>query len=424
MTSAVSALWRINLLVTLFFALVGALCLALMLRQAAEDVRRELRAAEAVADYLRDAAQRDPAALQPHLVANLRHVRVLRLDQPDAEPAPDPLDRWLALWLYPAAQHPGEALALADGRRVRISVDPRDEVGEIRDSLQQLVFLFGLALALSLLAIRWAVKRGLRVLDELLGALQLITRGDLRARLPAHSSAESQRLATHFNRMAGALERVNQENAALTRALLDLQERERRQLAQALHDDLGQYLAGIRAQLFLLRTVTGQLPLVNQTAQALESHCQHLQDGFRALVRDLYPVMLERLDLTEAVRLLGEQWQQAHGIQCRMNLANDLPPLSGETKAHLYRLLQEALTNVVRHAGASQVRVRLRAGRGRLRVMVRDDGRGAECLGAGGIGLRSMRERARCLGGELRVLTRPGAGLSLSLNVPLEGLGP
>ncbi|AYF86612.1 MULTISPECIES: ATP-binding protein [unclassified Pseudomonas] len=419
-----SALWRINLLVTLFFVLVGGACLALLLRQAGQDVRRELMAAEAVVEYLRDSARRDPAALQPHLTGNLRHVRVHRLDQPSAEPAPGPLQRWLAHWLYPAAEASGDVLSLVDGSRVRISVDPRDEVDEIRDSLQQLLVLFAIALCLSLWAIRWAVRRGLRVLDELLGALQQVSRGDLQARLPAHSSAESQRLAGHFNQMAACLERVKVENAELTQALLALQERERRQLAQALHDDLGQYLAGIRAQLFLLRSVTGQLPVVNRTAQALENNCQHLQDGFRALVRDLYPVVLERLELAEAIRLLGQQWQEAHGISCRMQLADDLPALSGEAKAHLYRLLQEALTNVVRHAGASEVRIRLRTGQRRLRLVVRDDGRGAESLGGGGIGLRSMRERARCLGGELRLLTRPGAGLVLCLNIPLEEPGP
>ncbi|MCY1347662.1 hypothetical protein D9M69_337800 [compost metagenome] len=419
-----SALWRINLLVVLFFALVGAACLALLLRQAEQDVRRELLAAEAVAQYLREAALRDPAALQPRLTGSLRHVRVHRLDQPERAQAAGPMQRWLAQWLYPEGDAAAEVLSLADGSRVRIRVDPRDEVDEIRDSLQQLLLLFGLALGLSLLAIHWAVRRGLRVLDELLAALQQVSRGELRARLPPHSSAESQRLADHFNRMATSLERVNAENAELTDALLALQERERRQLAQALHDDLGQYLAGIRAQLFLLRSVSGQLPVVSSTAEALESNCQHLQDGFRALVRDLYPVVLERLELAEAVRLLGQQWQEAHGIACRMQLAEDLPPLSLEAKAHLYRLLQEALTNVLRHAGAREVRIRLRAGRQRLRLLVRDDGRGAGHLAGGGIGLRSMRERARCLGGELKLLTRPGAGLVLSLSVPVEGLGP
>lgn len=416
-----SALWRINLLVTLFFLLVGAACLALMLRQAGQDVRRELAAAEAVAEYLRGAALRDPAALQGQLSGNLRHVRVRRLDLLSSEPEAGPLQRVLAHWLYPAGEAEGEALLLADGRRVRISVDPRDEVDEIRDSLQQLLLLFGLALGLSLLAIHWAVRRGLRVLDELLAALQQVSRGDLQARLPPHSSAESQRLAGHFNRMAASLERVKSENAELTQALLALQERERRQLAQALHDDLGQYLAGIRAQLFLLRSVSGQPALVQRTTEALENNCQHLQEGFRCLVRDLYPVVLERLELTEAIRLLGQQWQQAHGISCRMQLDEALPALSGEAKAHLYRLLQEALTNVARHAGAGEVRIRLRAGRRRLRLLVRDDGCGAERLGKGGIGLCSMRERARCLGGELRLLTRPGAGLALCLNVPLEG---
>ena len=157
-----SALWRINLWVCGFFALVTCACTALLLHQALADVERELQSAEAVVHYLSETAERDPASLQPHLTASLRHVRVhwLASDDTAQAPASDGLDAWLGRLLFVEARRSAQVLDLPDGRRVSIAVDPRDEIDEVWDSLQQLLGLCALALALSLLTIRWAVRRG------------------------------------------------------------------------------------------------------------------------------------------------------------------------------------------------------------------------------------------------------------------------
>lgn len=411
-----SALWRINLLVGLFFALLAGVCLAVLVHQGNDDVRREMDAARGVIEYLREAAQRDPASLDPDLTAGLRHVRVHWLDS--GAPAPHTgLDDWLVTRLYPDLPAP-TLLTLADGRRVQLSLDPRDEIDEVRDSLVQLLVLFGVSLLASLLAIRWAVQGGLRVVEQLHGALENVSRGQFQVRLPDHALPEAQRLASGFNGMVGELERACVENAELTRALLAVQERERQQLAQALHDDIGQYLAGIRAQVFLLRSLEGQDGMGCVTLDRLEQHCQGLNESFRALVRDLYPVVLERVSLEEALRLHVGQWQASQGVRCSLHL-EPLPALPTVAKAHLYRLLQEALTNVARHADARRVRVILRRHCGRLYLWVRDDGRGCNGRPRTGIGMRSMHERARCLGGELHLRRRPGGGLALRLWMPL-----
>ena len=231
---------------------------------------------------------------------------------------------------------------------------------------------------------------------------------------------QARQLAEHCNRMGAALEQAQAENARLTQALLAAQEQERARLAQTLHDDLGQYLAGIRAQLCLLRTVAEQPAMVAQTARVLETNCEGLQQGFRALVHNLYPVASQHMPLADAFGLLVNQWQASQGIECRLRVGGHLPMLSGPSRMHLYRMLQEALTNVARHAGASQVRVRLqRSGKG-LRLFIRDNGCGAQQPQRPGVGLHSMAERARSLGGELRIFNRPGAGWALALNIPLE----
>ena len=417
-----SALWRINLWVCGFFALVTLACMALLVHQALADVERELQSAEAVVEYLSETAERDPVSLQPRLTRSLRHVRVHWLEPGEAArlPAQDGLDAWLGRLLFAEARHSAQVLDLKDGRRVMIAVDPRDEIDEVWDSLQQVLFLCGLALLVSLLTIRWAVRRGMHLLDELLRALQQVSGGQLHVRLRAQGMPEARQLATHFNRMTGALEQARADNTQLTQTLLAVQEQERTHLAQTLHDDLGQYLAGIRAQACLLRLVADQPETVERTVRELEHNCEHLQQGFRALVHDLYPVVLQHLPLSEAFAMLVEQWQGRQGIDCWLQVSAQLPALSGPNKTHLYRLLQEALTNIARHAEASQVRIRLQHCGGHLRLLIRDNGRGARQPQRPGVGLYSMFERARSLGGNLRIISHPGAGWALALSMPLE----
>lgn len=416
-----SPLWRINLWVIAFFALVTLACATLLLHQAVADVKRELQSAESVVHYLRETAERDPASLQPRLTGSLRHVRVRWLAPGEVFPAQ--VDKGFQAWLGrrllddgPAAQ----VVDLRDGRRAWIAVDPRDEVEEILDSLVQLLGVCAMALLLSLWVIRWAVRRGMRLLEDLQRALLQVSAGNLQVRLPAEGVAHKQFLAGHFNRMVAALGEAQADNARLTQALLAVQEQERTRLAQTLHDDLGQYVAGIRARACLLRLVIDQPPALEQTVSQLEAHCEHLQQGFRALVQDLYPVILQHLPLDAAIGLLAEQWQQNQAIACRLSIDGPLPPLSAPHKTHLYRLLQEALTNVARHAGATQVRIRLQHRAGRLRLLVRDNGRGAAQPARPGVGLHSMAERARSLGGELRIISQPGAGWALALNIVVE----
>ena len=419
-----SALWRINLWVSCCFAVFTLACAGVVLHQASADVKRELQSAEAVVVYMAQAASHNPASLQPMLIEHLRHVRVHWLNPGELErpavPFETGLDGWLGMVLAGKHSDSTRMLVLDDGRRVALSVDARDGVDEVWDSLQQLLAVCAVAWAMSLLSISWAVRRGLRLLAALLHALQQVAGGQLDVRLQVTGGLQARQLAGHFNQMAAAIEQAQADNQQLTGALLAVQEQERTRLAQALHDDLGQYVAGIRAQVCLLQLWAHQPEQVRQTAQTLESNCAGLQSGFRALVRDLYPVALQHLPMAEALNQLVTQWRASQGVECHLRVDAQLPALSPARRTHLYRLLQEALTNVARHARAREVRVRLQRGAHGLRLLVRDDGCGASQPARPGVGLHSMTERARSLGGELRILTRPGAGWALSLTIPLE----
>ncbi|MBV6369235.1 hypothetical protein H7972_33095, partial [Pseudomonas aeruginosa] len=119
------------------------------------------------------------------------------------------------------------------------------------------------------------------------------------------------------------------------RWLLAVQERERRLLAQAVHDDIGQYLTGIRTQLLLLRCTAG----AGQPALArLERYCQGLDDSFRALLRGLPPPALQRQSLDEALRACVADWQEGQGIACELRLGVRCRPWTAAAGTHLYRL--------------------------------------------------------------------------------------
>ncbi|WP_252274507.1 sensor histidine kinase [Pseudomonas subflava] len=237
----------------------------------------------------------------------------------------------------------------------------------------------------------------------------------------ARGEADDRRCGTAGEGHA-ALARAKAENLLLRRALLQVEERERNRLGRALHDDLGQYVAGIRARAGLFALLADDPPAVRRSAQQLEQHCRALQDGFHGLVRDLYPATLERQPLERAVRELAGRWQTEEGLHCRVGFDTRLPEPGRECKLQLYRLLQEALTNVARHSGAQGARLRLRRRGQRLCLALRDDGHG-QPPARRGVGLLSMSERARELGGELLYRGRPGRGWSLYLSIPLEEVG-
>lgn len=414
-----STLWRINVYVTFFFAAVVSVCLVVLLRQAEADVQRELGAAQVLVDYLAEAAPHDPERFV-RLEGYLRHVRLELVEAGESSSlsAAQSHDR-LTRFLYPQPA-PLHRIALADGRALLLAIDPQDEVEEAQDSIVQLLGVFALALLLTLLTIRWAVRRGLLVLDDLLLALQQIGEGQLAVRLQSYALLEAEQLAEQFNTMAAALQSAQAENSQLTRALLNLQDTERSRLGQTLHDDLGQYVAGMRAQIKLLQVVREQPQTVLSVAQVLEEHGQQLQTGFRCLVRDLYPAMLDHLSVAQMLEQLQEHWQQSHGGQCRLHVFNALPLLTVAQKNQLYRFLQEALTNVSRHAQATEVQIWLQYKAGALRLLLRDNGSGCAAPHQG-LGLRSMAERARTLAAQLYIQARSKRGWSIYLYLPMVG---
>jgi len=420
------AVVRLNLLVAGAFLLALLLSLYALIHQARSDIRRELSSGMRMAEQLLTQVARHPEQLETLLDVELRHLSLQVLpagvSPVSEEQSETATPHWFAGLVWPSNQPLFERRIPLDARRILVLIaDPADELEEVWESALQILWLFVVAAILSSLAISWGVGRGMRPVGQILEALDQIQQGRFNARLGNYSVPEVRRLADHFNRMAEVLEREQSDNRRLTRELMALQEKERRYLACELHDDLGQYLTGIHAQAYLLSKASGRADLVAKTAPLIVRDCERIQQGFRRLVRNLHPVILEPLGLEESLRSLAEQWQQSSGIECRL-LLRPLPELPDEDSAtHLYRLLQEALNNVARHAHATQVCINLSQAGNNLSLRVQDNGQGLPVDVRPGVGLRSMQERARCLNARLELMSAEGQGLLLTLDLPLSG---
>jgi len=218
-------------------------------------------------------------------------------------------------------------------------------------------------------------------------------------------------------------ERMQQEDLRnrLIEQVMTAQDEERRRVARELHDETGQSLTAL---LVGLRTIEGSQTIAQavQLAQRLrETTAQTLIDLGR-LWRGLHPGVLDDLGLVAAVTRHAEEFAQAHGVAVEVRTEGlDGDGLSPLLQATVYRVLQEALTNVARHAGAQRVSVRLVRGVGSVELRVEDDGAGFKPGNSGRLGLRGMRERAALLGGSVKVESQPGGGTTITAQIPVRG---
>lgn len=219
-------------------------------------------------------------------------------------------------------------------------------------------------------------------------------------------------------RLTEQLHCVQQDNAELARALRTLQDRERQHLGQNLHDDVGQYVVALRAQIQLLSLLAEQPQRVRDIAETLEQHASQMQHSLQAVVGGLYPVNLGSMHLAQLLQRVQNHWQQLHGGQCSLHILNVPPPLTLAQTQQLYQLLQEVLSNAKRHGRATHLHLWLQYKQQTWRIVLRDNGQGGE-LNQNGIGLHSIHARAQALSAQVHIQARPTRGWSLYLYAPL-----
>lgn len=269
------------------------------------------------------------------------------------------------------------------------------------------VLVIGLALILA--ANAFLVRASLSPLTSLTALMRRVDLLRNRDRLPASGNGDLGDVIDAFNQM---LDRLEDERSLASAHALAAQEAERRRIARELHDEIGQSLT---VALLALRRVRDRAPaqLAEEMEQVQESVRASL-DEVRQVARRLRPGVLEDLGLTSALTALATDL--APTVEVTRAVAPGLPSLSSEVELVLYRIAQESLTNVARHAQTTTAALSLRPEHGDLVLRVTDEGRGG--VRESGAGIRGMRERALLIGAHLALVSPPGGGTEITLTVP------
>ncbi|SAK51980.1 PAS/PAC sensor signal transduction histidine kinase [Caballeronia temeraria] len=197
-------------------------------------------------------------------------------------------------------------------------------------------------------------------------------------------------------------------------------ENERASISRELHDDLGQQLAALKMQVSILRTGAADAHVVQQALAQIDT----IIGSVRRISAGLRPPVLDDLGLFAAIDWLVCDFRRRFDLAIRLDIDGDEDGLDTAASTSIFRLVQEALTNVVRHAHASEVRISIVCARSRCILTIEDDGRGADITRArpdGTFGLLGMGERVRQLGGAIEFRSAPGEGFSIRADIPLPG---
>lgn len=377
-----------------------------------------------------------------HDLSRLRHVSITRqgdaaaVSQSSARVDDDDAARSPPAW-FVALVHP-EKTSVTVPITIRgkpqalvITSHPDDEMAEIWDGIVTQLEVGSVIAAALLLITMMVVGRALAPLKALSQAMTDIESGGYGTRVTPGGAPELAAICTRLNHLAATLGDAVEEKRRLAERTVSLQDVERKEIARELHDEFGPHLFALRAHAgALMRLSDVGVPDANALRKhggAILEQVNALQQFNRRILERLRPVGLAELGLREALGALLRLWGESHPD---MAIETNISPLLGEAgetaELTIYRVIQESLTNVFRHAGATSVNVSvepaeqpagLQAGRSFARVRVRDNGSGMKPDHKLGFGLTGMRERILALGGTLTIASDEG-GVTVEALVP------
>jgi len=225
-------------------------------------------------------------------------------------------------------------------------------------------------------------------------------------------------------RSENKVQELLKHNSDLLQRLFTAEEDERRALARELHDDMGQTSTAIRTEVAVLQRSGGLNTEAQASAKRIGESAQHLSNMTRQMLQRLRPAALDSLGLRQALTSMCEQWQRSNLTICTLSFTGEIDHLNDYASVTVYRIVQEALTNVARHAKAQQVKVQLALDAQGLHLKIEDDGQGMADAQAvhTGFGLLGMQERVASLAGHLDITSNLGQGVCLGVHIPKESL--
>ncbi|HHJ35246.1 MAG TPA: HAMP domain-containing protein [Gammaproteobacteria bacterium] len=274
-----------------------------------------------------------------------------------------------------------------------------------------------------------------RRLGVLANAAAEVEAGDYSVTVPTETDDEVGKTAHAFNRMVAEIssrtrqlkkeEKITQqllaENRLLIQKSLEVQEEERKNLARELHDELGQCITAIQADAESIRDLSTQDDKrINISANAILNVSAHIYDVVHSMMHLLRPSVLDNLGLVEALKDEIDAWSKRNPkTSCIHSFEGDLSDLGEHTNITIYRIVQECLTNITKHAHATHVNIKLVHDSDKLHLLIDDDGVGMDVKSSNrGLGLIGMRERIQALDGVFFYETSPDDGFRVSIHIP------
>ena len=445
---------RINLLLALVLTLGLAVNIARLVLEAGPRVQAEdqsvIRLArefvETIVVGLNEAP--DPDARLNQIVRDLnrlRHVSITRQgDVADGSGRTDRSDNnddarsppaWFVALVHPEKTAVNVPISIkGKAGSLLITSHPNDEMAEIWDGIvTQLLIGSVIAIVLFLITTR-VVSRALAPIQTLSGAMTKIESGGYDTRVKPDGPPELAAICSKLNHLAAALGDAVDDKRRLAERVVSLQDVERKEIARELHDEFGPYLFALRAHASALTRIADtsepNMEATRKHGSAILEQVNALQQSNRRVLEKLRPVGLTELGLREALGALLRLWGESHpDVVIETAISQSLGETGETADLTIYRTIQEALTNVFRHASATCVNVTVeptellseltRASRGGALVRVRDNGGGLRPDHKLGLGLTGMRERILALGGSLTIASGD-SGVTVEAVVPRD----
>ncbi|QDC44655.1 ATP-binding protein [Methylophilus medardicus] len=297
-----------------------------------------------------------------------------------------------------------------------ITPDPSFELREIWDDTSGLLAIVGLFGLSVLLFVYWTVRATFKPVKQIIHGLNQIERGEYQSRLPGFEQIELSEISDKFNSMASTLEQSIRNNHRLTQQIIHLQEEERKKLARDLHDEIGQYLTAVHVDASAL-VAAKKLSIARESAQAIAQITRQMMVTIQDILARLRPRVLDELGLSLALAELIHHWRDRNrGIMVVNAISNHLSPPDEAIAVTVYRILQECLTNISKHAAATRVTIEVNETPQGLYLMIADDGRGFDPrVQSRGYGLAGMQERVEGLMGAMQISSVPGQGTRIEV---------
>ena len=427
---------RLSVIISLLFFSGMILGVSFQISNARQRVAQEMESAATLTYQLLDSvlleadlaqdANKNKLLEQLHSIEGVRHLDIRidsRLD-PDVSPPTTPQRAQAPAWfVYLVQSQPVEIRRPLNNPADEVLVirtNPADEIAEVwLESKSFMLVLLFVLLPLNAF-LYFTIGQWFKPVKLIVAGLEDVEQGDFSGRITEASLPELKVIVEKLNHLTEVLKTSKAENDRLTRHSLQIQEQERQHLARELHDEMGQSISAIKAIAFSIAERTSAIDdMSSQGAVKIGSITSHMSGHVRSMMQRLRPAILDELGLIIALQHMVDAWNDNHrDTFCSFRIAAEFGALDANQQICVYRIIQEALTNVATHARATHVDVQL-AYDGRYLIVVSDDGCGfAMDTVQQGMGISGIRERSQALHGQCMIASNPGSGVRISIDFP------